>query len=296
MICNSCGNVVDDVNRFCPKCGAAVQYQAPPPAPGGTPYVGPQSTLGGPAQVKRSSSCGKIILILVIIFVLLAAAIGAAIYFGYQYVENTLKTSEPYTVALDALKANAEVSERLGEITETGFPLGAYSQNNDGSGDAAFFMSVTGTKGNGKYQVELKRRNSVWELRTGTVTLPDGDVIRIESTPSFDSDANSNSNLDVDTDTTSDAVEGGDLTDKAISLPKPPYPPIARQTRASGQVLVQVVVDERGNVISARAISGHPLLQAAAVAAARQAKFSPTKVSGKAVKVSGRITYNFSVP
>lgn len=295
MICNSCGNVVDDLNKFCPKCGAAVQYQAPPPAPGGPPYVAPQPPMGGPMPVKRSSSCGKIILILVIILVLLAAAIGAAVYFGYRYVENTLKTSEPYTVALTALKANAEVRERLGEITETGFPLGAYSQSADGSGDAAFFVSVQGTKGNGKYQAELKRRNSVWDLTSGSVTLPDGDVIRIESRPSFDTDSNSNSNSDVDTDSMSrDAVESGDLTEKAISLPKPAYPPIARQAKASGEVIIQVLVDERGNVISARPILGHPLLQAAAVAAARQAKFSPTKVSGKAVKVSGTITYNFS--
>ena len=57
--------------------------------------------------------------------------------------------------------------------------------------------------------------------------------------------------------------------------------------------MVQVVIDENGNVISARAVSGHPLLQAVAVGAARQAKFSPTKLSGQPVKVTGIITYNF---
>jgi protein TonB len=54
-----------------------------------------------------------------------------------------------------------------------------------------------------------------------------------------------------------------------------------------------VTVDENGNVVSAQAVSGHPLLQAAAVAAARGAKFSPTKLSGQAVKVTGVIQYNF---
>jgi protein TonB len=58
-------------------------------------------------------------------------------------------------------------------------------------------------------------------------------------------------------------------------------------------VAVQVVVDEQGNVLSARAISGHPLLRAASEAAAREAKFTPTKLSGKPVKVSGVINYNF---
>jgi periplasmic protein TonB len=58
--------------------------------------------------------------------------------------------------------------------------------------------------------------------------------------------------------------------------------------------VVQVLVDESGNVISARAISGHPLLQAAAVAAAQQAKFAPTSLMGEPVKVSGVLTYNFA--
>jgi protein TonB len=58
-------------------------------------------------------------------------------------------------------------------------------------------------------------------------------------------------------------------------------------------VTVQVTVDEEGNVISAHAVTGHPLLQGAAVAAARQAKFAPTKLSGQPVKVMGVIVYNF---
>src|SRR5918911_935926 len=88
-------------------------------------------------------------------------------------------------------------------------------------------------------------------------------------------------------------ISGGVLNGKAISLPKPAYPPIAKAARASGTVTVQVTIDESGNVIAARAVSGHPLLQAAAVAAARSAKFSPTKLSGQPVKVTGVITYNF---
>jgi len=88
-------------------------------------------------------------------------------------------------------------------------------------------------------------------------------------------------------------ISGGVLNGKAISLPKPAYPPIARQAHAAGTVVVQVTIDENGNVISASAVSGHPLLQAVAVAAARGARFSPTKLSGQPVKVTGVITYNF---
>ncbi len=91
-------------------------------------------------------------------------------------------------------------------------------------------------------------------------------------------------------------ISGGVLNGKAISLPKPPYPAIARSAHASGQVTVQVLIDENGNVVSAHAVSGHPLLQAVAVAAARQARFTPTKLSGQPVKVNGVIIYNFVAP
>ena len=88
-------------------------------------------------------------------------------------------------------------------------------------------------------------------------------------------------------------ISGGVLNGKAISLPKPAYPPIARAAHASGTVVVQVTIDENGAVISASPISGHPLLTQAAVNAARQARFSPTKLSGQPVKVTGVIQYNF---
>ncbi len=88
-------------------------------------------------------------------------------------------------------------------------------------------------------------------------------------------------------------ISGGVLNGKAISLPKPPYPPAAKAVRAGGSVSVQVLVDEQGNVVSANAVSGHPLLRAAAASAARAAKFSPTVLSGQPVKVNGVLTYNF---
>ena len=89
------------------------------------------------------------------------------------------------------------------------------------------------------------------------------------------------------------SINGGVLNGKAVSLPKPPYPAAARQANASGAVSVKVTIDEEGNVTNAEAVSGHPLLRAAAVEAATQAKFSPTRLSGQPVKVSGTIVYNF---
>lgn len=90
-------------------------------------------------------------------------------------------------------------------------------------------------------------------------------------------------------------ISGGVLNGKAISLPKPAYPPVAKAARQTGTVTVQVTIDENGSVISARAVGGPPLLQAAAVQAAYGARFSPTKLSGQPVKVTGVITYNFQL-
>jgi TonB family protein len=88
-------------------------------------------------------------------------------------------------------------------------------------------------------------------------------------------------------------INGGVLNGKAITLPHPEYPAIARAAKASGNVTVEITIDEEGNVVSARSTSGHPLLQAAAVTAARQAKFSPTRMSGQPVKVNGVLVYTF---
>jgi Ca-activated chloride channel homolog len=88
-------------------------------------------------------------------------------------------------------------------------------------------------------------------------------------------------------------VSGGVINGKAIRLPKPAYPSTAKAASVSGQVSVQVTIDENGNVITAAPISGHPLLQAAATAAALQARFTPTQLSGQPIKVTGVVVYNF---
>ncbi|HKB64319.1 MAG TPA: TonB family protein [Pyrinomonadaceae bacterium] len=79
----------------------------------------------------------------------------------------------------------------------------------------------------------------------------------------------------------------------ALWLPKPPYPPIAKQLGIQGTVNVQVLVDETGKVISAKVAAGNPALARAAQQAALNARFSPTMIGEQAVKVSGIIIYNF---
>ena len=91
-------------------------------------------------------------------------------------------------------------------------------------------------------------------------------------------------------------VNAGVLNGRAINLPKPAYPPIAKQMNAAGQVAVQVAIDEFGNVTSAKATNGHPLLRAPAEAAARQSKINPVKVGNKSVQATGILLYNFINP
>jgi len=88
-------------------------------------------------------------------------------------------------------------------------------------------------------------------------------------------------------------ISGGVVNSKASNLVKPAYPAAARAVRASGAVNVQVKIDERGNVVSASAVTGHPLLRQAAEQAARSSKFTPTTLSGQPVSVTGVIVYNF---
>jgi TonB family protein len=92
------------------------------------------------------------------------------------------------------------------------------------------------------------------------------------------------------------SVAGGVLNSKALSLPRPDYPAEAKSAGVSGAVAIQVTVDETGNVIEAKAVSGHPLLQPVSVNAALQAKFAPTSLMGEPVKVTGVIIFNFAKP
>lgn len=89
-------------------------------------------------------------------------------------------------------------------------------------------------------------------------------------------------------------IQGGVLNSKAIELPAPEYPEELRSARAAGKVIVSVVVDETGKVIAAEIEDGPIQFRRFALEAARKARFAPTIVSGRAVKVSGVLTYLFA--
>lgn len=90
-------------------------------------------------------------------------------------------------------------------------------------------------------------------------------------------------------------LSGGILNGRALSMPAPVYPEMAKRARANGLVAVEVVIDVNGRVISAKAVSGPVMLHATAEKAAMQARFSPTLLSGQPVRVSGVINYNFNL-
>ena len=83
------------------------------------------------------------------------------------------------------------------------------------------------------------------------------------------------------------------LSSKALSLPQPAYPIMAKQTGTHGPVNIQILVDEQGKVISAQIVAGNPMLTSAAKEAAMRARFTPTILNGQPVKIQGVIIYNF---
>jgi TonB family protein len=91
-------------------------------------------------------------------------------------------------------------------------------------------------------------------------------------------------------------ISAGVLNGKAIILPKPDYPAEAKAAGAEGVVVIQVTIDEQGNVTEARALSGPKMLHEVSVNAALQAKFPPTLLQGEAVKVTGVLVFNFGRP
>ncbi|HZS44255.1 MAG TPA: TonB family protein [Blastocatellia bacterium] len=88
-------------------------------------------------------------------------------------------------------------------------------------------------------------------------------------------------------------VSEGPLLGKAIYIPVPDYPVLAKQVHLEGSVRVELLLDKTGHVVTAKAVSGPPMLCAAAEKAARQASFRPTLLSGEPVMVQAVITFNF---
>ncbi len=89
---------------------------------------------------------------------------------------------------------------------------------------------------------------------------------------------------------------GGNVQEsKLIRRVDPVYPQMARIARVSGTVILQVIVDEEGNVSEVKVLQGNPLLTDEAVRAVRQWKYSPTLLNGEPIPVTATVTVNFTL-
>jgi protein TonB len=89
-------------------------------------------------------------------------------------------------------------------------------------------------------------------------------------------------------------VIGGNVKPPRLLFgPAPVYPILAKQSRIQGIVVIEAIIDEHGNVIEEKAISGHPLLIPAAMKAVSQRKYEPTVLDGQPTPVDLRVEVNF---
>jgi protein TonB len=80
-----------------------------------------------------------------------------------------------------------------------------------------------------------------------------------------------------------------------ITQTKPVYPPLARQSRIQGNVVLHAIIDKEGTVAQLEVISGHPLLVQSALDAVKQWRYKATQLNGDAVEVDTTITVTFTM-
>jgi protein TonB len=89
---------------------------------------------------------------------------------------------------------------------------------------------------------------------------------------------------------------GGDVKQpKLIYGPAPVYPTLANQAHVHGLVVIDAIIDEHGNVVQEKVVSGHPLLVQAALKAVSQRKYEPTVLDGEPTPVDLRVEVNFQM-
>jgi protein TonB len=80
-----------------------------------------------------------------------------------------------------------------------------------------------------------------------------------------------------------------------INQTRPLYPPLARQARIQGNVVLHAIIDKEGKVAQLEVISGHPLLVQSALDAVKQWRYKPTTLNGDPVEVDTTITVTFTM-
>jgi protein TonB len=90
--------------------------------------------------------------------------------------------------------------------------------------------------------------------------------------------------------------QGGAVTAASIiSQTQPAYPPLARQARIQGTVVLHAIIDKQGKVAQMEVVSGHPLLVQSAMEAVKQWRYKPTQLNGESVEVDTTIQVTFTM-
>ncbi len=76
---------------------------------------------------------------------------------------------------------------------------------------------------------------------------------------------------------------------------QPTYPPLARQARIQGTVVLQAMISKEGTIENLQLISGHPMLAPAAIEAVKQWKYKPYLLNGEPVEVETQVQVNFTL-
>ncbi len=90
-------------------------------------------------------------------------------------------------------------------------------------------------------------------------------------------------------------VSSGVVSGLLIHKVQPTYPPLAKQARISGSVILQAVIGKDGSIQGLKAVSGHPMLIPSALDAVRQWKYKPYILNGEPVEVDTQVTINFTL-
>jgi periplasmic protein TonB len=90
-------------------------------------------------------------------------------------------------------------------------------------------------------------------------------------------------------------VSSGVVTGLKIRDAKPNYPPLARQARIQGVVILQALISKTGDIENLQLISGHPMLAPAAIEAVKQWKYKPYLLNGEPVEVETQVQVNFTL-
>jgi protein TonB len=90
-------------------------------------------------------------------------------------------------------------------------------------------------------------------------------------------------------------VSAGVTQGLKIKDAKPVYPPLARQARIQGQVLLRAVIGKDGSIINLQLVSGHPMLVQSALDAVKQWRYKPYLLNGEPVEVDTEILVNFTL-